>query len=98
MLRDKMRVLQVTVPAMTSGKTCTIDLEEQGISKGEVESLKFLKLTGGNFTVAKQFNTTTKKWTLVITATGSVTANTVIDILAQAVAEFTKITVAAVDA
>ena len=98
MLRDRMRVLQVTVPAMTSGKTCTIDLEELGIPKGEVESLKFLKITSGNFTVAKKFNTTTKKWTLVITASGSVSANTVIDILAQAVAEFTKITVAAVDA
>ncbi len=97
MLRDKMRVVQVTVPAMTSTKTCTIDLEKLGIPLGEVESLKFLLLTSGNYTVAKKYNTTTKKWTLVVTATGSVSANTVITLLAQAVADFVKITVAALD-
>lgn len=98
MLRDKMRVVKVKVPAMTSTKTCTIDLEKQGIPLGEVESLEFLLLTSGNYTVEKKFNTTTKKWTLVVTATGSVTANTVITLLAQAVADFIEITVAAVDA
>ena len=98
MLRDKMRVFQVTLPALTSTKTCTIDLEELGIPLGEVESLKFLPLTTGNYTVAKKYNTTSKKWTLVITATGNVTANTVVNLLAQAVSEFIKITIAAADA
>lgn len=97
MLRDKMRPVLVTVPAMTNTKTCTIDLEKQGIPLGEVESLKFLLLSSGNYTVAKKFNTTTKKWTLVVTATGNVSANTVITLLAQATADFIQITVAALD-
>lgn len=98
MLRDKMLVFQVTVPAMTSGKKCTIDLEDKGIPNGVVESLKFLPVTTGNYSVEKKYDTTNKKWTLVITASGNVTANTVINILAQAVSDFVKITVAAVDA
>ena len=98
MLRDKMRVVKVKTPAMSNTNTLTIDLEKLGIPLGEVESLKFLLLTSGNYTVAKKFNTTTKKWTLVVTATGSVSANTVITLLAQAVADFIEITVAAVDA
>lgn len=98
MLRDKMRVFQVTLPAMTSTKTVTINLTKVGIALGEVESLKFVPITTGNFTVAKKWDTTNKKWTLVITATGTVSASTVVSILAQAVSEFIKITVAAVDA
>ena len=98
MLRDKMLVFQITVPAMTSGKTVTLKTKDLKIPDGEAVSLQVLPISSGNYSVAKKYNTTTKKYTIVVTASGSVNANTVVTFLGQPVSNFIKATVAAVDA
>ena len=83
MLRDKPRVIRIKVPAMTSGKKVTLPLDNLKISPAEQASLNTIPLATGAFSVAKE-KISDGNYKIVITASGSVNANTVIPILCMA--------------
>lgn len=87
MLRDKVRIIKLTLPALSSTNTATLQLADMGIGKGEQESMQVLTLTSGNYSIAKVKNSD-GTYKLVVTASGSVSNNTVAIVLAQVIAEW----------
>ncbi len=76
MLRDKLLPVKVTLPAMTSTKTVTIDLGKCGMGLAEQEAAKVVPVTTGNYAMSK-VKLTSGNYALRITASGTVNANTV---------------------
>lgn len=97
MLRDKLLPVNVTVPAMTSGKTVTVDLGKLGMGQAEQEAVKPVPVTTGSYAVSK-VKLDSGNYALRITASGSVNANTVVKVLLVPVAVIPEVVVAAVDA
>jgi hypothetical protein len=97
MLRDKTLPVKITVPAMTSGKTVTVDLSTLGMGQAEQEAAKPVPVTTGNYAVSK-VKLTSGNYALRITASGSVNANTVVWVLLVPIGVLPEVTVAAVDA
>jgi hypothetical protein len=83
MLRDKPRIIKVTLPALSSADTVTILLDDLKISPAEQAILMVFALATGNFSVAKS-KVSGGNYKLVITASGSVSASTVVPLLCMA--------------
>jgi hypothetical protein len=80
MLRDKPRVIRIKLPAMTSTKTVTVKLDDLKISPAEQASLEIFPMASGNFSVAKS-KISGGNYKIVVTASGNVSANTMLPIL-----------------
>ena len=80
MLRDKPRVINIKLPAMTSTKTVTVLLDDLKISPAEQADLRIFPLATGNFSAAKS-KISGGNYKIVVTASGNVSANTMLPIL-----------------
>lgn len=84
MLKDKGFIVNVTLPALASTNTARAKLADLGLPESSSGSLEILQLTSANATFAKAKGTD-GLWYLVATATGSVSANTVVSLYCQVV-------------
>jgi hypothetical protein len=96
MLRDKPRIIDIKLPAMSSTNTVTVKLDDYKISPAEQAAMKIFPLASGNFSVAKS-KISGGNYKIVVTASGSVSANTKLPVLCFA-GGVDEVVVAAVDA
>lgn len=92
MLTDKGIILTFKLPALSSTETCTYPLDNLQIGFAAQENLKITALTSGNYAVTKALNSAGTGYNLVVTASGSVSANTLVHVFAIVVAKNDVIT------
>lgn len=96
MLRDKALPVKVTLPAMSSTNTVTIDLGKLGMGIAEQEAVKVVPASTGNYSMSK-VKLSNGNYALRFTATGSVTASTVAWAWLMPIGFLPEVTVAAID-
>lgn len=88
MLRDKSFIVKMTLPALTSaGKTATVKMSELGIPKSVHEGLVSVPFGTLSNAALSKVKDSDGDWCLRVTATGSVSANTVCYVYCQAIPE-----------